>query len=74
MVMFCAWYWEKCTCWLMLDARSSRGNRQCWDLMEDSMDLLLLSLFFPFHLLLSFPFQLAGNLDVDAKIGAGNRF
>ena len=30
--------------------------------------------FFPFHLLLSFPFQLAGNLDVDAKIGAGNRF
>ena len=30
--------------------------------------------FFPFHLLLSFLFQLAGNLDVDAKIGAGNRF
>ena len=30
--------------------------------------------FFPFHLLLSFPFQLAGNLDVDAKMGAGNRF
>ena len=22
---------------------------------------------------LSFPFQLAGNLDVDAKLGAGNR-
>ena len=37
------------------------------------MDLLFLSFFF-FHLLLSFPFQLAGNLDVDAKMGAGNRF
>ena len=30
--------------------------------------------FFFLPLLLSFPFQLADNLDVDAKIGAGNRF
>ena len=46
MVMFCVWYGEKCTCWLVLDASSSRGNRRCLDLMEDSMDLLFLS-FFP---------------------------
>jgi len=33
----------------------------------------VISFFFSFHVLLSFPFQLAGNLDVDANLGAGNR-
>ena len=42
-------------------------------ILEDSMDLSFLSLFHSICFF-SFPFQLIGNLNEDAKLGEGDRF